>query len=177
MTVRYTVVDADLLALRRLYQSRPEGRRAILREYVVGFLGACVGLATLSLVPWAVRRDVPLVAIPILLAAVFVVYTPFYLYLLRRADARCVATWRETAAGAHEMTLSDEGVHEVRPQGTMSHRWAFVQDICDRPEHLFILVGQNGTYTVPKRDLSVQDRASLPRVALEFWKASSAQAK
>jgi hypothetical protein len=34
MKIRYEVQDADLVALRRLYQSLPEGRRQIRREYL-----------------------------------------------------------------------------------------------------------------------------------------------
>ena len=175
MTVRYTVADADLLAVRRLHQSRPEGRREILREYISGFLAASVVLAAFFLIPRASRADLPLVALPILLGITFVLWTPFYLYLLRRADGRVVALRHESATGGHEMTLTAEGIQEVRPQGTVFHRWAFVNDVCDRPTHLFILVGQDGTYVVPKRDLSIEDRVSFPRAAFEFWRSASAR--
>ena len=114
MTFRYTVADADLLAVRRFHRSRPEGRKEVSREYVGGLLGGCVAGAALVLVPWARTEDVPLTGALALLGAVLVVWTLLYLYLLRHADARLVKQKREVSCGDHQLTLSPEGVQEIR---------------------------------------------------------------
>jgi YcxB-like protein len=172
MNLSYEVQDADVLALRRLYQSLPEGKKQIRREYVSGLTAASCVLGAFFFIPRAARLGLPLLALPILSAIVVVVWSLTYRWMLKHADHTFVAARRGSATGPHKMTLTPEGVHEDRPQGTVFHRWGVVKSVLDWPDHLFIHLGNDGTYVIPKRDLAPAEASLFLKTATDLWDAS-----
>ena len=171
MRLPYEVHDTDVVALRRLYQSLPEGRRQIRREYLTALGAGLVAVGFLFFVPAGPCLQLPPMALPIALLAASVIASLTYWYMLKRADTAFVAAHHDVATGTHEMTLTEEGIHEERPYGAVFHRWTVVEDVVDGPEHVFIRLGRHGTYIIPKRG-SPAEASAFARSASELWSAS-----
>ena len=153
LTLRYTVGREDIVALRRMCQTRPEGRQAIIREYLSWLTVMCVvGGALLFGV--TARHEVPLVPIVAGVVCAVAAYSGWYWYALRRADAAFVNQVLPAAGGAHEMSLTEDGIRERRAESETFHRWPTVREIQERAEHIFVLLAGGGVYTIPKRDLT-----------------------
>ena len=171
MKLRYEVQDSDVVALRRLYQSLPEGRRQIRREYITALGAGLAVVGFLFFVPAGPCLQLPSLAFPIALVGGFLLVSLTYWYMLRRADRTFVAAHHEIATGPHQMTLSEEGIYEERPQGHVFHRWAVVEDVVDWPDQVFIRLGRHGTYIIPKRGATAEASA-FAKAATELWTTS-----
>jgi hypothetical protein len=150
--VESDVTVDDLRALRRFFLRSPPGRDVILWEY---FSVALAGFA-----PYFVLSDVLESRLHIWIPSEYVVglallqltlWSLLYLWSFQRASRILIARSAEVASGHHRLTLSERGVHEQRPQGEISHHWSAVTAVHDQPAHIFIAVGPDGHYVVPKR--------------------------
>ncbi len=161
MQVETDVTFDDLRAVRKQGLTTAEGRRAIASEFVVGATLGCVPYLAMAIaLSIGLGFVVPGNYVLWLAAGQFVLWILFYVWALFRAIEAGAKAASQVAAGRHVLTISDAGVHEVRPHGEVSHRWSAVTDVIDARQHVLIAVGPDGQYVIPKRSFPTPEMAA-----------------
>jgi hypothetical protein len=111
---------------------------------------------------WSGHPEFPiLIVMPLSVVAALVVWHLYYRHALEKAGRRLLAAHGRVALGAHSLTISPEGIREERPHGSVAHRWSAVDDMGTTKDHIFVSVGGDGIYVVPRRSLEALADASF----------------
>lgn len=177
MELEYQVTHQDVVALHRFIQQSP-GVRSTDRALYMGGLFVCL-VPYLSLTWFLFKRfaaATPLGPLTIYGLVALGVWTGQYFVLRRHprgADlTRTVVA--NAALGNHFMRTTSKGVLELRPQGESLHYWKAVVGVHEQPEHVFISVGADGYYVVPKRSFLDGDAVATFLAEVEAHRAAAA---
>ena len=152
MRVESDITIEDLRAVRRRLLRTSAVQQAAATEFVIG---AFLGFVPYGVMAAAARAEPGCVMPPRyvlgLAAAQLGVWTILYAVALWTSIGRSARHFACVATGRHVLSLSEGGIHEVRPQGDVTHVWSAVTELYDEPKHIFIAVGADGHYIIPKR--------------------------